>query len=346
MSEAMTPKGDYDAHSEYQMRGALSDAELVNALADELRPDDAGSTIVIADYGCAQGRVSNVLIRWVVERVRARERDIPIAVYHNDVLGNDWAALFDRLREPNAYLYLSGGPITPLVSATSFYNPVTPPGIVNLGMSFAAAQWLSQPGPRGCGSALYFDQLEGKARAEMAEQAHRDWSLFLARRARELVPGARVLVNMMGVPEGGTAAGHVLWQVVSAICGELSAEGVLDHARLDDYVIPIYERTPAETRRPFAENPGGPLELQSLSLRQIPNPAAERYRANGDAAAFARDFTGFVRAWSEPTLRKAFAASDATMAELYQRLESRIRESAQSFVFDIHTVRAVIRRRD
>jgi hypothetical protein len=111
MSEAMTPKGDYDAHSEYQMRGALSDAELVSALADELRPDAAKGAIVIADYGCAQGRVSNVLIRKAIERLRAREPDMPIAVFHNDLLGNDWTILFKRLRDPHSYLKLSGGPV-------------------------------------------------------------------------------------------------------------------------------------------------------------------------------------------------------------------------------------------
>jgi hypothetical protein len=122
------------------MRGALADAELVGSLADELAPNRAKGVIVVADYGCAQGRVSNAMIRMAIERLRARERDMPIAVYHNDLLSNDWGGLFDRLRDPQSYLHTPGGPITPLASATSFYNPVTPPGIVDLGMSFAAAR--------------------------------------------------------------------------------------------------------------------------------------------------------------------------------------------------------------
>jgi gibberellin A4 carboxyl methyltransferase len=180
----------------------------------------------------------------------------------------------------------------------------------------------------------------------MAEQAHRDWTLFLAQRTRELAPGARLLVNMMGIPEVGTTAGHALWQDLRAICEDLAAEGLLDRTRLDDYVILVYERTLTEVRRPFSEDLGRQLELESLSLHEVPNPAAERYREDGDAGAFARDVTGFVRAWSEPSLREAFAASGAAMVALYQRLESRIRESAQSFVFDVHAVRAVIRRLD
>ncbi len=244
MSEAMTPNGVYDAHSEYQMRGALSDAELVSQLADELILNPATGTIVIADYGCAQGRVSSVLIHRVIERLRAREPDVPVAVYHNDMLGNDWAALFDRLRDPQSYLHFPGGPITPLAAATSFYNPVTPPGVVDLGMSFAATQWLSQPGPRGCGSALYFDQLDGPACVAMAAQAGRDWTLFLARRARELAPGARLIVNMMGVPNGGIAAGHAVWQHLRAICSDLAASFRRRHWRAAPSGKPVASRDP------------------------------------------------------------------------------------------------------
>lgn len=183
------------------MRGALSDAELVTHLSGEVVPNQDRGMLVIADSGCAQGRVSTALIRLAIDRLRSHEPELPIAVYHNDVLGNDWAALFDRLRDPRSYLHSTGGPITPLVSATSFYNPVTPPGIADLGMTFAAAQWLSQSGPRGCGSALYFDQLDGATRAQMANQAHRDWTQFLDRRARELAPAGRLLVKRLKAAE-------------------------------------------------------------------------------------------------------------------------------------------------
>jgi len=345
MSQAMMPDGFYDENSAYQMRGALSDAELVAHLAGELAPSRAKGMIVIADYGCAQGRASSALIQLAIDRLRAHEPEMPIAVYHNDQLGNDWAVLFDRLRDQRSYLHSPGGPITPLVSATSFYNPVTPPGLVDLGMSFAAAQWLSQPGPRGCGSALYFDQLDGAARAEMAGQALHDWTRFLALRAQELAPGARLIVNMMGVPSGGTAAGHALWRHLRAVCSDMAAEGKLDRARVNDYVIPIYERTLDEVRRPFDDEIGQRLQLESLSLHAIANPATERYRDDGDPSAFAREFTGFVRAWSEPSLREAFSAGDAVLAELYQRLESRLRDTAADFVFEVHAICAVIRRR-
>lgn len=150
MSSAMAGGGVYDHHSDYQLRGALSEATLVADVAGEIDPDEARGSVVIVDYGCAQGRVSNTLIGLAGERVRRSRPEAPIYVYHNDLLSNDWEGLLERLRGGDSYLQVAGGPITPLVSATSFYEPVAPPHLVDLGISFAAAQWLASrvlPGP-------------------------------------------------------------------------------------------------------------------------------------------------------------------------------------------------------
>jgi hypothetical protein len=341
MSQAMTGEGDYDRHSAYQMRGAATHTELVASAAERIDPEPARGSVVFADYGCAQGRVSNALIRVAVEHTRAGHPDVPICVYHNDLLANDWATLFAHLREGTSYLGVAGGPITPLVSATSFYEPVTPRGVVDLGMSFAAVQWLAAPGPPGSGSALYFDQLEGRARAAMAAQAHADWTRFLERRADELAPGGRLVVDMMGVSEDG-AAGHDAWCHVRSIAEELVDEGALDADRLDAYVIPIYERTVEEVRRPFDEAIGQRLALEGLSIADTQNPASDRFRKEGDAAAFARDFVGFFRAFSEPSLREAIDPRGGTVDELYRRLEARLTAGADEFSFVIHLVTAVI----
>jgi hypothetical protein len=338
--------GVYEHHSDYQMRGGLLHADLIASAAGEIVPDERRGSVVLVDYGCAQGRVSNPLIRTAIERVRGTHPDVPVQVYHNDLLTNDWASLFDRLRSEDAYLSVAGGPITPLISATSFYEPVAPRGIVDLGLSFAAIQWLSAPGPRGCGSALYFDQLEDGPRAEMARQAHADWTGFLERRADELAPGGRLVLDMMGVSETGTAAGHQAWQLVRGICEEMQREGLLDAARLDDYLLPVYERSADEVRRPFGEAIGARLRLEHLALVPVPSPFTDRYRADGDAGALAAGFVGFFRAFSEPSLRDGLGLEDGAVEELYCRLATRIEAAAAGFVFDVHALTLVISRID
>jgi salicylate 1-O-methyltransferase len=341
----MASGGIYDHHSDYQMLGAISQAELVESIAAELVPDDERGGLVLADYGCAQGRVTSMLIKRAVDRIRAGYPDVPLSVYHNDLLTNDWATFLSHLRADDSYLSIPGGPITPLVSAISFYKPVTPAHIVDFGLSFAAAQWLASPGPTNGGTALYFDQLEGAVAGQMADQAHADWTRFLGRRAEELAPGGRLVVNLMGIPDGGAAAGHDVWGLARTICVEMAAEGLLDGRHLDEYVIPIYERKVEEVRRPFGEGIGERLELQETHIEPVENPSAAAYRQDGDAAAFARDFTAFFRAFSEPSLRAGLAASGAAIDELYRRIQSHLRDEADTFAFEVNALTAVITRR-
>ena len=346
MVRPMKGGGSYDRHNEYQMRAGLLHSDLVATAASKIVPDVTRGSVVLVDYGCAQGRVSNPLIRLAIDRVRSSHRNVPVQVYHNDLLTNDWAGLFERLRSEDSYLHVGGGPVTPLAAATSFYKPVTPRGIVDLGLSFASIQWLSAPGPRGCGNAVYFDQLESAPRAEMAEQAHADWTRFLELRADELAPGGQLVLDMMGVSENGVAAGHRAWQLVRCVCEDMVRGGRLDAARLGDYVFPLYERSVDEATRPFHEALGGRLHVEHLELKPIPNPFTQRYRENGDAAAFAEGFMGFLRAFSEPNLREGLGLDENAVEELYTQLTSRIEATAAEFFFEVHALTMVIRRID
>jgi hypothetical protein len=345
MPEPMQSGGVYDHHSDYQLRGAISQFDLVASIAAELVPDGERGGMALADYGCAQGRVTNLLIRRAIERIRAGYPDVPLSVFHNDLLGNDWATFVGHLRAEDSYLSVVGGPITPLVAAISFYEPVTPRHVVDFGLSFAAAQWLATPGPTDGGSAVYFDQLDGAPRQAMAEQAHGDWTRFLRLRADELASGGRLVINLMAIPDGGKAAGHDAWAYVRAVCVDMAAEGLIDPSRVENYVIPIYERTADDVRRPFGEALGEELELLEPHIEPVENPYVAAYRKNGDAPAFARDFTAFFRAFSQPSLAQGLAATGSTLEELYRRLESRIRAEADTFDFQVNALTAVIARR-
>lgn len=323
----------------------MSQIDLVADAAGRAAGAPAPEAVVLADYGCAQGRVSNALIQAAIDEVRRAHRDLPIMVIHNDLLSNDWAGLFARLAGPDAYTATPGGPITPLASATSFYEPVAPPGSVNVALSFAAIQWLSSSGPPGTGRALFFDQLDDEGRARMAEQAHEDWTRFLSSRADELAPGGVMVLDMMGRHENGAATAHDLWEIVADVCEQTVDSGLIERARRDDFVMPLYERTLSEVRHPFDDDVGTRLRLEHLAIGDAPHPATERYARDRDADALAVQMTGFLRAFSEPTLRAALALDDRALDALYGGVEERIRDRAGRFSFVVHPITAVIARR-
>ncbi len=345
MTHAMLGGGDYDRFSAPQLQDAAALQDMVSTAADRIVPDSSKGAVVIADYGCAQGMATAPLIRSSVERIRARAFQVPIHVIHNDVLLNDWAGLFEALRGEGSYLGVNGGPITPMTAACSFYQPVMPPGLLNLGLSFAALQWLERPGPASAGTALFFDQLAGAEALEMANQAHQDWSHFLMLRALELAPGGSLVLDMMGRHDLGPATGHTLWAHIRNIAEDLVSEGRIAPERLEGYVFPVYERTLEEVRRPFSEGLGAHLHLEQLALRDSQPPAWRRFRADGDLDAFVKDFVGFVRAFSEPSLKAALdPAGGGAIEELYHRLERHVRATPEAFDFTVHVISALISR--
>ena len=342
MTHAMAGGGEYDRNSDPQRQDAASLLALVIDAADGVHVGPGRGAVTLVDYGCAQGRSSAPLLRAAVERIRSVHPEGPIAVVHEDVLDNDWAGLYDGLRGEGTYLEVGGGPILPMTSASSFYEPVVPPGLVDLGLSFAALQWLARPGPAGTGSALFFDQLVGADAAAMAGQAHDDWTRFLELRAAELVPGGRLVLDMMGRHEGGASTGGLLWGQIRSVVEELTDEGRLDAATVDGYVFPVYERTLDEVRRPFDDALGAHFEVEHLDVRDSEPPAWQRYREDGDAETFARSFVGFVRAFSEPSLRAAIDPDGAALGELYRRLERRAAADPSAFAFTVHVLSVVV----
>lgn len=344
MTQGMSAHGVYDRHSDYQMAGGVSHLGLVSAAAKRLAQEVSGDSFFIADYGSAQGRVSNPLIAAATQQIRQVQPDIPIFVCHNDVVTNDWKTLFDRLGAADSYPAMTAGTVVPMASATSFYEPVTPMGQVDLGLSFAAIQWLREPGLPGSGTALYYDQLEPDLRELLAHRAHSDWTRFLSLRADELAPGGVMVLDMMGVDSHGVAAGGRAWRHLSDIAAEMADDGRISSDLLEGYVFPVYERTMDELLRPFYEEVGDRLRLQHSELHAVPDPIGDRYAEDGDAARFAEDSVGFIKAFSEPSLVAALDPDGQAIGEMFELLQDRIEANPDDFEFKVHALTAVVAR--
>ncbi|HSJ43312.1 MAG TPA: hypothetical protein VK923_01350, partial [Euzebyales bacterium] len=103
------------------------------------------------------------------------------------------------------------------------------------------------------------------------------------------------------------AAGHDLRRVVDDVCSALADEGHLDANRRDGYVVPVYERSVEELRRPFEQEVGRRVHLEQLTTppcAESDRRAVPRRRGRRDLRG---EFTAFFRAWSEPTLREVLA---------------------------------------
>lgn len=105
LTTAMEGGGFYNCNSDLQSAGiALARPFLEKASASI----SLGSVepLVIADYGCSQGRNSMLPMRLAIEALRALSgSERVVEVVHTDLPSNDFASLFTALRdEPNSYL--------------------------------------------------------------------------------------------------------------------------------------------------------------------------------------------------------------------------------------------------
>lgn len=308
VTAGMKGGGYYDAHSEYQRRVIESGDAALRSIVEAIDLDAAGAAFTVADYGAGTGATSVHSVRTVVTALRERTEELPALAIHNDVLTNDFTALFGNVGGEGSYLELPGGPVYAAAAAGSFYSQVVPSGSVQLGMCSNAAHWYREQPRMGLPGGMYFSDAEGDVRQALADQAAADWSDFLSARAAELAPAGRMFVAGIGRTEGPDGAelvsGARLLRAMWDVAVELSRDGMLDRATLDEYVFPAYCRSAEEATAPVRERGklAGAFELVSADIDEVPNPYWEQLARDGDRDAYAAAYTAFVRAFSESTL--------------------------------------------
>ena len=350
-TEGMRAGGYYDAHSEYQRVVVEGGDETIQDAVAGLELADPGLTI--ADYGAGTGATSVHAMQTAIDAVRTRARDLPLLTVHNDVATNDFTQLFRNVTGDDGYLGTPGGPIYPAAAAGSFFTQVLPSATVDLGMCSNAAHWLREQPRVSTPDGMYFSQA-GDARAELAAQAASDWVAFLEARTDELAPGGRLVVQGIGVsPDGEHVSAdrllRVMWQIASA----LAEDGLLDRKALDEYVFPVYCRSVAEMTAPLTGD--GPLasrlEVVGAEEGDVANPYWAQFERDGDAPAYAKAYTEFVRAFAEPTMKAHLfepAASgkdpDALSDEYFARLEASTAAEPEAGRYEAWIIRLVLGR--
>jgi hypothetical protein len=299
----MEGHGFYDHHSLAQHSAGSFGFPLLQRAATSLPLDDAPGALVIADLGAAGGANELEPMRLAIEVLRGRGTERPISVVHTDIPSNDFSTLFENV-EQSAGTYLHQPGVFAFAAGRSFYERIFPDASVTLGWSGIAVHWLSRV-PEPVPDHVYCAFATGDARAALAAQSADDWRAFLTARAAELVAGGQIVVVGGAASDDGTSGAEALMDALNDSLRDAVAAQRLTAAEYAAMTIPTWNRTAAEFAAPFA--PGGPATAAGLALVEqgfhvLDDPYLAAYRESGDADAFASAASGFLRAFTEPSL--------------------------------------------
>jgi len=293
------------------------------------------------DMGCADGGTSIDLVRQAVGAVRARWQHRPITVVYSDQPRNDYNSLFHLIHglTPIPTYFDEIEDVYVLAAATSFYRPILPAGTLNLGFSATAMHWLSRK-PCDLTNHVHAVGAEGAELTAFAEQGKRDWKTILLQRARELMPGGRLVLVNFGKDEAGRYLGNTggvnMFDTFNVLWQRFAAEGVISAEEYLRMTLPQYYKTVEEFTRPLTDTASpvyrAGLRLEQCETRVVPCPFAAEFRQHRDATRFAQEYIPTMRSWTESTFLLALSPNrpreerQSIIDRYYSAYETLVRE--------------------
>jgi hypothetical protein len=353
----MKGAGYYDQHSTAQLSSIHTLQDWVDDAVTKVPLPAPAQPVTVVDLGSSEGGNAIRVMTAIVEGLRRRTGQ-PIQTIYSDLASNDFNQLFANLAAARRVGLFPAG-VYPSAVGGSFYGPLLPPGSVHLATSFNAILWLDQLPAVGVSDFVVYRRphpprpglaVSPEATAAFSQQAEQDLVRFLECRARELVPGGKLLIASPGDTDQGRL-GDGLFDVLNDACLDLVAAGRLQRQEYERLTMPVYYRTLEELLAPLGREDSpvrGAFAVDRAEALEVPTPYIVEFRRGGDVAAYAGAYTGFLRAISEPVVRAALhhrQGEAATVESLYERVCARLLAEPERYAWRYILVAALLTRR-
>lgn len=355
--------GGYYSQSTRGAKDVIDNASgmLMDAVA-ALPAPQPGRAINIADFGAADGGTSKKSIRDTVAAIRARFPGSQIVVTYTDLASNDFSTLFKSMQgldgqTENTYYNEFEG-IFVHACGIGFHNQLFPNASLSLGFSATAMHYVSEK-PREIPDHVHMVGASGAALQAFADRAAKDWENILLSRAKELVPGGRLVFMNFGKDEQGRYLGGTdgvnMFGTFDALWKALAAEGRITEDEYTNATFSQFYRTKDEFSAPLLDT-ASPVHAAGLRLISAHTGVVKcPYRAaflesNGAMSPreFAVSYIPTLRSWSETVFATALDQSRpaderaAIVDAFYQRYEDLVSANPDGHAMDyVHCYLAI-----
>ncbi len=337
--------------------------ENLMAKFSELRLPAGKRPFSIVDYGAADGGTSLDLVSQIVHEIRQQSLEQEITVTYTDLPHNDFSSLFRMINAESdgsatyaqAYsnVFVSG-------VGTSFYQQLVASASVDIGFSATAMHWLSAL-PGTITDHVHAVGAVGDEWQTFRNFALHDWETILLHRAKELAPGAiLVMANFCIDEEGqylGNTGGANMFDTFNLLWRDLAEAGVITETEYQATAFPQFYKTKDEFCAPLTD-PASPVSRSGLCLEQAYTgltkcPYRAEFEREGDPAAFADAYVPTLRSWSETVFMNGLDKSRPIderrqiVDEFYQNYNTLVRKAPEHHAMDyVHTYMVVTKARD
>jgi hypothetical protein len=322
---AMEGQGGYNRNSQVQAGGMSPALPMLERAVSAATLPAEPQPIVIADYGCSEGRNSLVPMQAAIRILRQRvQQDRAIAVVHTDLPSNDFTVLFQTLIDSQESYLRQDAAVYPSAVGRSFYEQILPTHSVTVGWSSWAVQWLSRTPAIIPDHVHYSLTKDAVVRAAFSRQSAEDWENFLHSRGRELCPGGRLAVVAMAVDDQGDFGYRSLSDAMYGTLIEMVDSGFISAQELRQMCIPTVGRSRADFLAPFVDGRFSGLSVEEVEIFFAEDRFYTDYQQHGNAQEFGARWAGFSRASAFPTFARCLegGCTTAQAAEFIARMET------------------------
>ncbi|MFY0612188.1 MAG: SAM-dependent methyltransferase [Hyphomicrobiaceae bacterium] len=355
--------GGYYSESTRGAKDVIDNASgmLLDAVA-ALPAPQPGRPIQIADFGAADGGTSKKSIRDTVAAIRGRFADHQILVTYTDLASNDFSTLFKTMQGlegqmDNTY-YTEFDGVFVHACGIGFHHQLIPDNLLSLGFSATAMHYISAK-PCEIPDHVHMVGASGDALAAYADRAAKDWENILLARAKELVPGGRLVFMNFGKDEQGRYLGGTggvdMFDTFDRLWKDLAANGRITQQEYIDASFSQFYRTKEEFSAPLVDTASpvhaAGLRLISAHTGLVKCPYRAAFEASGGAMSareFAISYIPTLRSWSETVFATALDDSRpaderaAIVDEFFQNYEDLVANDPDGHAMDyIHCYLAI-----
>jgi hypothetical protein len=354
----MKTGGYYDAHSGAQ-RAAIDPflPWLEQAIERSMGSLEIGTPCTILDIGSSEGGNAVYAMKRLVSSVRGVS-DSPVWVFLSDLPTNDFNQLFANLF-PRGDAALSGERVFTGAIGGSAFNRLAPARSLRVVTTFNALGYLSampadrlpnfilpmKPSPLAAREGVGLSDSEQEP---FRLQAANDLHQFYSARAEEIVSGGKLLVQMFG-RNSEISTSHGTYDALSDAILDCVTEGSLSREFYESVLCPIYFRSIEELIAPVEQDSelSNAFRIDKSDHCEIPVPFNTALAETGDRATWARDYTGFMRAFTEPSVADALGdepEKEKILDAIYQRVEARFLAEPDRYEFHYISIGALLTR--